>query len=584
MKNQWKILLCLVLAVLAVLGTGCDKTDVPGEDTGDSTVVTPVVQDLSVVADGASAYSIIIREESTEAVANASRQILNAIQDTTDVKLKWTDDYLDPDDAVPTKEILVGLTNRAESLSVLQDVKYGEFAIRIVGEKIVIAAWDEASVKAACNQFVNYIKRNAQAGTFTLAGDYTADGTALQGISQLPHYGAEDEYVEFIDLADACYMLYAQDTDLTEFEAYYDTLEAAGYTRVSAHQLGDNHYAIYTNEEKIIHASFEKSKKDARVTIEKAYDMSIFTESEYEKVCEPAVTLVGLEGYGGIEGTIPGTRYGNPIGLLMIFRMEDGRFVIVDGGGMANETISLIYDNLYELAVDKDNIVIAAWMMTHAHGDHVGGFSMFTGSAKKDLVTVQNIVHHFCTNEQYKNCNDSGRAAETRALMKQYKGANIIKAHAGQILKIGGAEIEVLCTSGDLEPYTLQDHNTSSVVFRVTAQDNSVLVLGDASYITCSYLVKAYGDYLKSDMVQLAHHGYAGGTIALYEKVDADVLLWPGGVGGFDGGLEPQDLKNRETNAVAISLAKEVYVAGESVFTFVMPYTPKDTDKPIIIK
>ena len=268
----------------------------------------------------------------------------------------------------------------------------------------------------------------------------------------------------------------------------------------------------------------------------------------------------------------------------MIFRMEDGRFVVVDGGGMANETISLIYDNLYELAVDKDNIVIAAWMMTHAHGDHVGGFSMFTGSAKKDLVTVQNIVHHFCTNEQYKNCNDSGRAAETRALMKQYKNANIIKAHAGQILKIGGAEIEVLCTSGDLEPYTLQDHNTSSMVFRVTAQDNSVLVLGDASYITCSYLVKAFGDYLKSDMVQLAHHGYAGGTIALYEKVDADVLLWPGGVGGFDGGLEPQDLKNRETNAVAISLAKEVYVAGESVFTFVMPYTPKDTDKPIIIK
>lgn len=584
MKNQWKILLCLVLAVLAVLGTGCDKTDVPGEDTGDSTVVTPVVQDLSVVADGTSAYSIIIREEAADAVANASRQIMSAIQDTTDVKLKWTDDYLDDDAAVPTKEILVGLTNRAESLSVLQDVKYGEFAIRIVGEKIVIAAWDEASVKAACNQFVNYIKRNAQAGTFTLAGDYTADGTALQGISQLPHYGAQDEYVEFIDLADACYMLYAQDTDLTEFEAYYDTLEAAGYTRVSAHQLGDNHYAIYTNEEKIIHASYEKAKRDARVTIEKAYDVSIFTESEYEKVCEPAVTLVGLEGYGGIEGTIPGTRYGNPIGLLMIFRMEDGRFVVVDGGGMANETISLIYDNLYELAVDKDNIVIAAWMMTHAHGDHVGGFSMFTGSAKKDLVTVQNIVHHFCTNEQYKNCNDSGRAAETRALMKQYKNANIIKAHAGQILKIGGAEIEVLCTSGDLEPYTLQDHNTSSMVFRVTAQDNSVLVLGDASYITCSYLVKAFGDYLKSDMVQLAHHGYAGGTIALYEKVDADVLLWPGGVGGFDGGLEPQDLKNRETNAVAISLAKEVYVAGESVFTFVMPYTPKDTDKPIIIK
>jgi glyoxylase-like metal-dependent hydrolase (beta-lactamase superfamily II) len=254
------------------------------------------------------------------------------------------------------------------------------------------------------------------------------------------------------------------------------------------------------------------------------------------------------------------------------------------GECMADETVSLIYDNLYELAVDKDNIVIAAWMLTHAHGDHVGGFTMFTNSARRKQVTVQNIFHHFSTNEQYKNCKDAGRAAETRPLLRAYKDANIIKAHAGQVLKVGGAEIEILCTSGELEPYTLQDHNTTSVVFRVTAKDNSVMVLGDASYVTCSFLVKHYGDYLKSDMVQLSHHGYAGGTIALYDKVRADVVLWPGGVGGFDGGLEPQDLRYRETNAHAISLADEVYVAGEAVHTLTMPYTPEETEKPKIIK
>ena len=75
MKNQWKILLCLVLAVLAGLGTGCDKTDVPGEDTGDSTVVTPVVQDLAVVADGTSAYSIIIREEAADAAVKGIMKV-----------------------------------------------------------------------------------------------------------------------------------------------------------------------------------------------------------------------------------------------------------------------------------------------------------------------------------------------------------------------------------------------------------------------------------------------------------------------------------------------------------------------------
>lgn len=584
MKKHLKLLLCLILAVIAIAVQGCTNTTTPGEDTADSVDTTPVVQDLNIVLDGATEYSIIIREEASDAVVEASRSLMNAIQSTTDVKLNWTDDYVDSGKSAPAKEILIGLTNREESLDVLQNVKYGEFLIQPVGEKLIIAAWDEKSLAKACSQFTNYIKRNAQTGSFAIPADYSLQGTGVDHLLQMPHYGGRDELIEFIDLADACYMMYANDTDLAEFEAYYQVLEDAGYTRLAYNKMADNHFASYVNDEMIVHASYLSSGKDARVTIEKKYATDIFVESEYEKVCEPTVTLVGLEGYGGIEGTVPGTFYGNPIGLLMIFRMEDGRFVIVDGGGMADETVSLIYDNLYELAVDKDNIVIAAWMLTHAHGDHVGGFTMFTNSARQKQVTVQNIIHHFCTNEQYANCNDAGRAAETRPLMRSYKGANVIKAHAGQVLKIGGAEIEILCTPGELEPYTMQDHNTSSVIFRVTANDNSVMILGDASYITCSFLVKHYGEYLKSDMVQLSHHGYAGGTVALYDKVLADVVLWPGGVGGFDGGLEPQNLKDRDANAHAIYLADEVYVAGEAVYTFTMPYTPEDTGNTKIIK
>jgi glyoxylase-like metal-dependent hydrolase (beta-lactamase superfamily II) len=584
MKKHLHFLLCLLLVMVAITAQGCTTATIPGEDTTDSLETTPALQDLHIVLDGASAYSIVIREEAEDGVVEASRSIMNAIQSVTDVKLNWTDDYVDSGKSAPAKEILIGLTNREESLEVLQDVRYGEFVIRPVGEKLVIAAWDEESLKKACSQFTNYVKRNGQSGSFVIPGDYSDQAVGLEPLLQMPHYGARDELVEFIDLADVCYMLYANDTNLAEFEAYYKVLENAGYTRLAYNKMAENHYVSYVNDEMIIHASYLASGKDARVTIEKKYDTDIFVESPYEKVCEPTVTLVGLEGYGGIEGTVPGTFYGNPIGLLMIFRMEDGRFIVVDGGGMADETVSLIYDNLYELAVDKDNIVIAAWMLTHAHGDHVGGFTMFTNSARRKQVTVQNIFHHFSTNEQYKNCKDAGRAAETRPLLRAYKDANIIKAHAGQVLKVGGAEIEILCTSGELEPYTLQDHNTTSVVFRVTAKDNSVMVLGDASYVTCSFLVKHYGDYLKSDMVQLSHHGYAGGTIALYDKVRADVVLWPGGVGGFDGGLEPQDLRYRETNAHAISLADEVYVAGEAVHTLTMPYTPEETEKPKIIK
>ena len=112
MKKHFKLLLCLLLAVIAIAVQGCTNTTTPGEDTADSVDTTPVVQDLNIVLDGSTEYSIVIREEAADSVVEASRSIMNAIQSTTDVKLNWTDDYVDSGKSAPAKEILIGLTNR----------------------------------------------------------------------------------------------------------------------------------------------------------------------------------------------------------------------------------------------------------------------------------------------------------------------------------------------------------------------------------------------------------------------------------------------------------------------------------------
>ena len=115
----------------------------------------------------------------------------------------------------------------------------------------------------------------------------------------------------------------------------------------------------------------------------------------------------------------------------------------------------------------------------------------------------------------------------------------------------------------------------------MTARDNTVLVLGDASNRSCGYMVHSYGDFLKSDIVQVAHHGYTGGTIPLYEAIDADVLLWPCGVASIDGSYER--LMERDYNAKAVELAEEVYIAGKFIHTLPLPYTPEDVETPRII-
>lgn len=572
MKAQHKILI-LLLIVFAVMMQGCTGHAGSGENTTEPAVVTPVLQDLPIVSDGASEYSIIIRESAQNEVSDASRSVLNAISDATGVKLRWTDDYVENGGSIPAKEILIGVTNRQESIAVLSELKYGEYAIRILDEKLVIAAWDDVSLAKACSVFVNQVKRYAAEGQLIIPADYSAKAVGWETLSELPHYGSAGEIVRFVDLADNCYLLYAEDTDEAEFKAYLDVLEAAGYTQFATREMGNNLYATYVSETKVIHASYTAFNKDARIAIEDAYDMALFTEQEYEKVCEPSVTLVGLESYGGDEDL----GVGNQLGLCMIFRMEDGRFVIVDGGNYDNATLPLIQGNLKKLAVDPQNIVVAAWIFTHAHGDHSGAFCKYSQTSYKNTITVQNFVHHFCTVEQYENCDDAGRAEQTRQLMKEYKGANIIKAHTGQVMKIGGAEIEMLFTSADLEPYVLEYHNTSSLVFRVTAEGNSVMVLGDASPVTSSHLVKAYKQYLKSDMVQIAHHGFDGGTVSLYKAIDARVALWPTGVACIDGTY--RDLMAKDYNAKAVELADEVYIAGMVGHTLIMPYTPAENDE-----
>ena len=51
-------------------------------------------------------------------------------------------------------------------------------------------------------------------------------------------------------------------------------------------------------------------------------------------------------------------------------------------------------------------------------------------------------------------------------------------------------------------------------------------------------IAKVYGDYLKSDVLQMAHHGLSGGEITLYQAADPDICLWPTTETRFSGNYD----------------------------------------------
>ena len=69
--------------------------------------------------------------------------------------------------------------------------------------------------------------------------------------------------------------------------------------------------------------------------------------------------------------------------------------------------------------------------------------------------------------------------------------------------------------------------NDSSIILRMTANGVKTLFLADAEAQTTNLLNNMYGSTLKSDIMQIAHHGFSGGSTALYQKVAPKWTLWP---------------------------------------------------------
>lgn len=606
--TKWLSLILIMVLACSLLLTACDNTGDPKDSESDTTESSTPSEsesssdsetssetsddllsgDLDIVVDGVAQYKLVRSSSASTAAVNAATLVYNSIIEVTGLainKLDFGDDYIlrgqepKPED----KEILIGITNRDESQSAFGDIKYGEYVIKKVGAKLVVLAYDDVSLFDACQALSKHIKSVGTKGNLTISKDFSTIDTGLKEVQDLPVYDSKESNVQIVDLADDSYMLYLDNTNKDEFEAYLDKLEGLGYKQFARREVNECIFTTYTNDKHVINTTFTGFENNVRVTLDDSYDMSIFEKKEYTKVCEPTVAMVGLETY---KGTNDSYKY-NQIGLFLIFRLEDGRFIIVDGGGYTAYLPQVIYQDLQDLAVDKNNITIAAWIFTHAHGDHTGGFVKFATSSYGKKVTIENFIFNFTTYSQYEGISegaDHGRADQTReAVASYYPKSTVVKVHTGQVLQAADVEMEFLYTFDDILPANLTFHNTTSLVFRYKSNGYTVMCLGDAYTVTSKRLVKMYGEYLKSDMVQIAHHGYVGGTNELYKNIAATVNLWPGGVEAFGG---KRNLSGESYNKYALSLAsvKETYVAGNKVFKFTIPYTPDPNNQNTIIK
>lgn len=432
-------------------------------------------------------------------------------------------------------QILFGYTSRQESLAVRESTAPEGYTIDFINNKIVIFAWTAEAMQEAIDRFSDiltyscYVGDDGKTTMCILKERISSKQVASSYYKDVPFKAGNVAVDSIYDAHDNTMMLYWKNANADMYSSYVKALEAMGFTK---YQSGVENSSIvsatYVKGDASAHVYLLKRTGELRVITEKGAALPVNT-SVYTKVCDVAVTQLGLD--YTTDNTIVG-------GMGYLIRLEDGSFVVIDGGdatAKGKENLKNA-ENLYELMIAQkpqgiDDVVISAWIVTHGHSDHFGVYNLFA-KYYADKVTVKRLVGNDMSDFIYENLDNPSRAFDYSERAKAFEGCEYLKLHTGQSLQLPGVIFNALYTHEDVYPdFMLELNSTASMIVDAVIEekekDTRIVFVADLTETGAARLVKMYREDMKCDIMQVGHHGNKGGSYDLYSLCDPDVVLWP---------------------------------------------------------
>ena len=224
---------------------------------------------------------------------------------------------------------------------------------------------------------------------------------------------------------------------------------------------------------------------------------------------------------------------GNPmIGLCYIFKLSDGRAMIIDGGFAYDSNADNLFFALESLEIAKDEngkFIIEAWFFTHGHGDHNGITTTFF-KKYAHLTTINYFIYQMPSNSDITptGAGVAGEAAFHELCKTAHPEAKYINPHAGVTYYFGNASVDMLYTPDMIwsNSFYIPDYNDTSLIFKTYGGGcEGLLTFGDAGEIPAATVVKHYDiSAVNSDVLQILHHGLTTGANEGYDWKNVKIL------------------------------------------------------------
>ncbi|MBO5270129.1 MAG: hypothetical protein J6B77_05045 [Clostridia bacterium] len=340
-------------------------------------------------------------------------------------------------------------------------------------------------------------------------------------------------------------------TSRNEYAAFCASLIAQGAILAASNVITDNRFATYLltdadGTEYAVYTMFYTVTCNARIIFGKRAYLPTVTESGGFS----APTYVSQPVRDGIYNGNRGETITGAPGMAYVITLADGTFLLIDSGPRCTKVktkhlengvwvddeereaddAKRLYDYIKARTPENEKPVIAAWFFTHPHSDHVHTAHDFL-ARYKDEVEVRLGAFNFPDFQKYPTKHENNESlcslVSTTAERLEGAGATLWHFHTGQRISFPGCEVEILFTPEDYLPKEFAWGNHTSSAFRMTFAGKTFMVLGDCEKDICQLMADKYGAYLKSDILQLSHHGVNGACVALYRCIDPEYCFWP---------------------------------------------------------